>query len=211
MISNRTLPASSRGLVSNLFGEFRLAATGTGLTTIAARTATAGHVFAMRNPDAAKLVLLRYLAVDFLLTTAFGTAQAIGYDAIVGRTYTASHTAGTALDMGSTNGDTGKVRKDQATSLFTANTCRIGGAAALTAGTHTLDANPFGYVQGWAGAVGQVITGETGVLLDAREGTGVSPLELAKDEGVIIRNAILMGATGVGTLVVKAQWDEVVL
>jgi hypothetical protein len=94
--------AANEGRVSNLAGEYRMAVVSGALTTVAAGTTTAGHVFSFRNPDLTKKILLRYLAIDFNLTTAFGAGQAMGFDVIVATGYSASHTGGTAIDMGST-------------------------------------------------------------------------------------------------------------
>lgn len=211
--SNRRRPKGSEGEYTKLFGEYRMAAASGALTTVAAATTIAGFVFTMRNPTASgKVVALRYLAIDFCNTTAFGAAQNMGYDVIAARAYTASATGGTAIDMGSTLSNSAKVRTNQATSLFTANTCRIGSTGALTAGTQTLDAQPFAQVQ-------KLITTTIGgqiqaVLHDSRDDGGStvrSPLEFAADEGFVIRNTILMGASGVGTLIVNVEWDEVIL
>ncbi len=48
-------------------------------------------------------------------------------------------------------------------------------------------------------------------LLDARDDSGStvrSPLILGQNEGFKVRNTILMGATGVATLVFNIEWDE---
>jgi len=207
----RSRTAVQVGAYKNLHGEKRLSVVSGGLTTVAAATTTAGHVFSCRNPDTAKHAVLRYLAIDFNLTTAFGAAQAMGFDVILATGYTASHTGGTAIDMGSTLANSGKTRQADATSLFTANTTRIGGAGALTAGTHTLHANAMNSCQKWMGAVGTQIQA---TFLDARDdGDGAvrSPWVFAQDEGFILRNTILMGAGGVGSLIVTMEWDEVTL
>lgn len=207
----RSRAAGQAGQYKLLHGEKRMSAVSGALTLVAAATTTAGHVFSCRNPDTAKKVLLRYLAIDFNLTTAFTGAQAVGFDVILATAYTASHTGGTAIDMGSTLPNSGKIRTNDTLSLFTANTTRIGSTGALTAGTHTLHANPLNQCQKWMGAVGTQITA---TFLDARDdGDGAvrSAWELGQDEGFIIRNTILMGAAGVGSLVVTMEWDEVTL
>lgn len=204
--------AANAGTVAKLHGEFRMSVVSGGLTTVAAATTTAGHVFSCRNPDATKKMLLRYLAIDFNLTTAFGGAQAMGFDVIAATGYTASHTGGTAIDMGSTLTNSGKIDTNQSTSMFTANCVRIGSTGALTAGTHTLHASPLApQCQKWMGAVGAQIQA---TFLDARDdGDGAvrSGWVFGTDEGFVIRNTILMGAAGVGSLIVSMEWDEVTL
>lgn len=208
----RNRPLDSSGGASKLLFEGRMAVQATGLTTIAAATATAGHVFCMRWTNATSLCLLRYLNLQFTLTTAFAAAQAVAYDLIVARSFSASYTGGTAIDMGSTTANTGATRTANGTSLFAANTCRVGGAGALTAGTQTLDANAFNASFAWMGAVGNQLSA---TLLDARDDGGLaqvrSPITLAQNEGIVVRNLVLMGGSGVGTLNVTAEWDEVTL
>jgi len=207
----RSRAAGQEGRVSRLHGERRLSVVSGALTTVAAGTTTAGHLFSFRNPDTAKKVLLRYLAVDFNLTTAFTGAQAMGLDVISATGYTASHSGGTAIDVGSTLANSQKIRTNDATSCLTAGCVRMGTTGALTAGTHTLHANPLNQTQKWMGAVGAQISA---TLLDARDdGDGAvrSAWEFGQDEGFIIRNVVLMGAAGVGSLIVTLEWDEVTL
>lgn len=206
----RIRPADSLGESNTLYGEYRLAVTSGLATVVAAGDATAGHVFVMRNPSTTKRAIIRYVNVNFVTTTGFGTIQPMAYDLIVARAYTASHTGGTAIDMGSTVTNTGKLRTNQPTSLFTANTCRIATTAGLTAGTHVLDANPLSRAGG-AGTT-TIASAFDALLLDARNdgiATYSSPITLAQDEGIVVRNVILMGATGVGYITVNVEWDEV--
>jgi hypothetical protein len=193
-------------------GQYALAAASGQVTTIAAGTAAAGHLFAFRNTHASTKVYLRYVAAQFILGTAFGTAQEVGCDLITTRTYSASHTAGTAIDVGGTNANANKLRSLTPTSCLATGDARVATAAALTNGTHTIDPNPVSMVSGWAGAVGPIIgrypgTGITGGLLyDARD--DYSPIVLGTNEGFLIRNTVLMGATGVGRWLFWVEWDE---
>ena len=208
-LNKRVRAAESEGS-GNLAGEFRMSATSGLATVVAAATATAGHVFVMRNPSTTKKFQLRYLSVQFSTTTAMGAQQPMGYDLIVGRSYTASHTAGTAIDMFTATGSQ-KVRSGQALTLFTANTVRMATTAGLTAGTHTLDGQPLAqkmFTSPLLGGVAEV------VLWDSRDdGDGAvrSPLSLGQDEGIIVRNVVLMGATGVGYITANVEWDELTL
>ncbi len=195
---------------AQLHGEFRLAVTSGLITVVDARTASAGHLFVMRNPSTTKKMLLRYLKATYVSTTAMGTAQPMGYDLFIGRTWTASHSGGTAIDMGSTITTTNKTRVGQSTSMFTVDTCRMATTLGLTAGTVTApDANPLsaGYFLSPAlGAVGEV------VLWDSRDDGAAAvraPLTIGTNEGIIVRNIILMGGTGVGNFTVNVEWDEV--
>lgn len=177
-------------------GSYRHTWTTGAVTTIAAATATAGHLLALRLATASKAVLLRSLEVEFQLTTAFGAAQRMGYDVSVVRGYTAAHSAQTALTMTG-----GKKNAAHDTPVLTG---RIAGTGALTSGTHTFDANPLakGYV--YASAVGIILGPRYHDFTVGDEG-GVL---IVNEEGLVVRNLVLMGATGVGEWAFTAEWDE---
>lgn len=199
-----------------LRGSYRLVVSTGAITTIAARTATAGHLFAFRWSNATSLrCFLRFVGYKFTLTTAYGAAQETGVDMILARGYTASHTGATAVDTGSTVANTGKIMTDFSTSAMgVAGLVRVADTGALTAGTHTLDANPFATLSDWSGAIGDTVPRSTsgvgsgyGALYDAR-GDMIPPVIFKQDEGFVLRNLILMGATGVGRGDIVVEWDE---
>ena len=192
-------------------GSYRINVSTGSVTTVAARTTTAGHLFAFRWADTSGAhCYVRKISARFTLTTAYGTAQETGCDLIVARSYTASHSGGTAVDTGSTITGTGKLLSHMPTSLMgTAGLVNVANTGALTAGTQTLDANPLACTSGWSSAIGaQVVDVDGGgrLLYDARRDE--SPLVLAQDEGFVIRNLILMGASGVGRWDFGVEWDE---
>lgn len=199
----------------DLQGSFRLVCSSGAVTILAARTATAGQVFNFRWPSSTSTkAIIRYVGAKFTLTTAYGTAQETGCDMILARSFSVNGTNGTAVDVGSTVTNTGKILTGLATSLITAGCVRVATDAAITAGTHTLDANPFGILSGWSGAIGDTVPRSTsgaadgfGTLWDAR-GANDAPLILGQNEGFILRNLILMGATGVGRWDFCVEWDE---
>lgn len=213
MLSNLQRPPESLLQYSKLHGEFRLCAPSGASTVVAAGTTTAGHIFAMRWTETTKKAIIRYVKADFILTTAFGAAQSMGVDLIAARSYSASHTGGTAIDAGSTITGSGKLRTGQDSSLFIANSVRIGSTGALTAGTQTLDANALASGRAHMGAIGATLSV---TLLDARvdgsySDTLRSPIVLSQNEGIVLRNLVLMGATGVGTWDITVEWDEVTM
>lgn len=203
----RSRAQETLGAHSKLAGEYR-ASFMSGLVTLAAAgTTTAGHMFVMRNPSTTKKVNIRYVNAQFATTTAMTTQQPMGYDLIVARAYTASHTGGTAIDMFTLTGSQ-KVRTNQDTTCFTVNTVRMCTTAGLTAGTHDLDSQAFNRQMFLSPVLGEVANV---TLLDARDdGTSThrSPITLGQDEGIVLRNVILMGAAGVGNLIVNVEWDE---
>lgn len=204
----RARAKESQGGESVLYGEYRASFMTGSVTLAAAGTSTAGHMFVMRNPSTTKKVNIRYVGAEFATTTAMTTQQPMGYDLIVARAYTVSSTGGTAIDMFTLTGSQ-KNRTDQPTTAFTVNTVRIATTAGLTAGTHDLDAHPMSRKMFLSPVLGEVARVE---LLDARDdGTSThrSPITLGTNEGIILRNVVLMGAAGVGNLIVNVEWDEV--
>lgn len=209
--SARVRPAVSEGRVTKLHGEYRASFMSGAVTLAAAGTSTAGHMFVMRVPTAeTKKAQIRYVGCEIATVTAMTTQQPLGLDLIVARAFTAVYTGGTAIDMFTITGSQ-KVRADQALTLFTTNNVRMCTTAGLTAGTQTLDAQAMNRKMFLSPVLGEVARVE---LLDARD-DGVSavrsPITLGADEGLIVRNVILMGAVGVFNLIINVEWDEVTL
>lgn len=184
-------------------GSYRMNVSTGAVTTIAARTATAGHMFSWRWGDTSGAhAYLRYVGVRFTLTTAYGAAQETGIDMILAPAYTVAHTQGTAVTL------TGnKLLQHHPASLL--SSARVSSTAELTAGTHTLDANPFAATSRWTATIGDQIANADGTsraLFDVRNGG--APVVFAQDQGFVLRNLILMGATGVGRWDFTIEWDE---
>jgi hypothetical protein len=183
-----------------LTGAYQVGTASGALTTVAAFTSTAGHVFAFRwAPGTGALCAIKRVSVGFVCTTAFGSAQQMGFALYSARSYSGSHSGGTAVTL---TGNNNKYR----TSLTTtgATDVRIGSTTALTAGTHTLDSQPLGATYFWVAGVGTQLANTDLISYDATD----YPLILANNEGFVIANTTLMGATGVGSLVVNVEWFE---
>jgi hypothetical protein len=202
----------------DLTGSFILQAT-TGLVTTAdAGTASAGHLFAFRWAHATRKAFIKRVGARFTLTTAYGTAQETGCDLRITRGYTAAHTGGTSIEIGTTTVDTNSILSSLGTSVIAVNQIKIATTGGLTDGTHTIDINSIGHLSGWSGTVGDQIPtagsgrgGGHGLLFDQAQSSHQAPITLTTDEGIIIRNTILMGATGVGRWSFLVEWDEGVL
>lgn len=200
----------------SVHGSYRLVCSSGAVTTIAARTATAGQLLNFRFPGASPYkAFVKYVGARFILTTAYGTAQETGCDLILAHSFTVNGTNGTVVDVGSTVANTGKLLTDFGTSKITAGAVRVADTAAITAGTHTLDANPISTLSDWSGAIGATVptTGSGarsgyGTLWDYKASAHGAPIVLGTDEGFVIRNLILMGATGVGRWDFCVEWDE---
>lgn len=203
--NTRAMRTTLRPLDVGSLGSYRLAAFSGLMTTIAAATATAGHVYAWRWGDATRLAILRYIKMRAAVITGFTAAQELSFDAIFARSYSGSHTAGTNLAVTTNNN---KKRTSMGASLLT--DARIATGAALTAGTHTLDGNPFavgGPVKTLAAAA-TVQDGSLEMVVDLTNGVDY-PIVFAQNEGFVIRNVVLMGAAGTVRMAVEVAWDEV--
>lgn len=185
--------------VVDVISSHRFTFTTGAVTTIAAGSATAGHILALRNATSGKYLRLRTFEPEFILTTAFGAAQEVGFDAFKATGYTAPHTGATALTV---TGGKGVTTYDS-----TIMTGRIADAGALTAGTHTLDANPIAKGSQWCSAIG---TSMAPRLYDF-SGNETGGILLANEEGIVVRNTILMGATGVGKWHFTIEIDTVIV
>ena len=186
--------------IVDVVGSHRMTWTTGAVTTIAAGDGTAGHILALRNPLAStRSIRIRTFEPEFILTTAFGAAQEVGFDAVIARTYTAAHTNGTALTMTG-----GRSLTAQGTTVLAG---RIASASALTAGTHTLDTNAVAKGSQWCSAIGASLAPR---LYDFTSNP-LGGIILGADEGFIVRNTILMGATGVGKWHFTLEWDDCVI
>jgi hypothetical protein len=181
-----------------LTGEYTASLVSGALTVIAAGTATTGHLAALRWAQATPC-LIHSVDIEFLVTTGFTAAQALGFSLFKLTGYSVAHTAGTATVLGTT----GKKRTTQANSLV--SDLRIAAAVALTAGTHTLDTAPVGQARFFTGAATAGTRLQQRLLMTDPLGY---PLVLGANEGLLIRNEILMGAGGVGTLTATINWRE---
>jgi hypothetical protein len=185
----------------DIHGAYKRSFTTGAITGIAAGTATAGHLLAMRWADAAKTARLRSIELEFLLTTAFGAAQEVGFDVYRLTGYSAAHTGATALDF------TGANNKKRVGAVDSIMTGRIANAGALTAGTHTLDTDALARMSVWAGAIGAQMAARYFDFTNTEPGG----LYLANNMGLLLRNVIAWGATGVGKVHATVEWDEGIL
>jgi hypothetical protein len=183
--------------------------------TLAAALAASAVVFSARWSDAAKIALIHSLRWRFLPLTAFTAATLTdhtSFDAFIGTAFTASHTGGTGITLG---GTALKLRQSMAGSAFTdlriATTAALAGAAGLT-----LAAHPFaqsirkGNRVNPAAATEEVIQPQTDGNDTAFEpgNTGLHPIVLAQNEGIVIRNRTVWPAAGTGILLVEMGWTE---
>lgn len=159
-------------------------------------------VFSFRNLSG-NPIMVRRVGIGFVATTGFTTAQLIAFGLMVARAFSASDSGGTAITL---TGSNCKHRTSMGT--LSSVDCRIAAAAALTAGTRTLDANFLSMLGDYAPTTaGRIIAAAPNNLFghDPED----YPLILAQNEGFIIANgATAFGAAGVGSLFVNVELAE---
>lgn len=196
-------------------GSYRFSVlTGTLAAALAAGTGTAGHVFAARWTDATRLAVITRLRTRFMPLTPFTTSTLsdhTSFDAFILRSYSGSHSGGTALTL---TGNSFKMRTSMGTTLF--GDIRIATTAALTNGTHTFDPHAFATTLRKGNRINPTATTEeviqptdTEISLDFNTANGEHPIVLAQNEGICIRNRTVWPAAGTGILTVDMAWAEV--
>lgn len=181
--------------------------------TLAAALAAGGVVFSARWGDATKIAVVTSLRWRFLPLTPFTAATLTdhtSFDALVGRSFSASHTGGTALTL---TGNSFKRRASFASTAFT--DLRIATTAALGGGTITLDPHPFsqsirkGNRVNPAAATEEVIPpAMDGGNGDYSASAGDHPIVLVQNEGIVLRNRTVWPAAGTGIVLVELNWAE---
>jgi hypothetical protein len=184
--------------------QYRFGASTGLLTVVAAGTASAGHIFAMRWGEPTKLFGLRYFRATWNTIAGFTAAQEIGLDLFITRTYTVAHSGGTAINVSGAGGF--KKKTTHLTSSMVNNATQISTTGALTNGTHTIDAVAIAANQFSELATGAAVPKGRFCLEFVPENRG--RIILAANEGLILRNQILMGAGGTARVNVEMEWEE---
>jgi hypothetical protein len=167
------------------------------LTTVAAN----GPVWSCRWTSTTHVAVVFGFSYSAITTTAFGTAQDLAYGLYFARSFTAADTGGLAAVLTTNNG-----KHDTLHPTMLMSDIRIGDADVITAGTRTLDAQPLRAAAGYGAAALATITQNSWVfgITDSTH-----PLILRAEEGLVLNNLILMGASGVVKLRVTLEWTEV--
>ena len=173
------------------------------LTAIAAVTSSAGHLWAFRNAtsDTSRLCLIERVFATLTGTVGASTAQEVGLALYRTTSHTVQPTGGTAATL--TTPQT-KLRTSHAVPQATIYGEDTTGA--LTAGTYTMDTVPLMVSTEWCLAASAAVPIPK-VRLDLD--LSLSPLVLAKDEGLLLANQILMANSFAAKLAVTVIWREV--
>lgn len=198
-----TLAARVSQRPPNIGGAFKVCALSGLITGIAAGTASAGHLFAARWGHASKLCMVTYIKATWVTVAGFTAAQEVGMDLTLTRSYTVSHSGGTAITL---TGNNMKKRVDLGGTNFT--DIRVSTTSALANGTHVVDSSPIAWGAFSELAAGAAVPkGFFSLVYDSKDAYD-HPLILKTNEGIILRNTILMGAGGTARVGVEFSWLE---
>lgn len=187
-------------------GAYRSCAKTGLIATIAAGTATAGHLWAVRWPavlaggDRRARVVLQRLLVKWRTITGFTGAQEVALDLYKLTAYTVAHSGGTAVAA------TKKVTAGPAALL----TGQVATTIELTAGTQTIGTDPIASNSFSELATAATVPKGALDLYLSTEDLDRHPVVLDQNEGLLLRNTILMGAAGTARVIVEMDWLEVV-
>lgn len=174
---------------------------------VAAGVAAAAPLFAIQWTDTQTRMVIQSLNLNVVVTTAYGTAQTLAFSLFAARAFTVADSGGTAITTTQTL-DQALDRNMGQSRLFAGNgDMRIATTAAITAGTRTLDDQPmYTWVSGLSATLTQATQNypiEFGIL-DA-----TNPMTLRQNDGLVITNDVLLGATGVIVVYLAIEWTEV--
>lgn len=174
-------------------------------TGFAAGSGTAGHIFAFRWGSTTHLAVIQRIVAKRRVIVGPTAAQEWGSALYRLTGYTASHTGGTEATKTGTNN-----KKDTNSNTTRVTSAMMTSGSALTAGTHTLDTQPLDVDFSWELAAAATVqkTFHT-LLVESYEASQGAPLILRQDQGILLRNEILMGAAMSIRSMVQIHWAEV--
>jgi len=177
------------------------------LTAIAAKTSSAGHLWALQNATATstKLTLIHRVRARFCVTVAPASShsQEIGFILSKTTAHTVQPTGGAAVSMLSPEAKKRTSNAAPETAIYYANS-----TGALTAGTYTINTAPIADERAFIYEAASTPTVALGECVLDRD-FGNSPLVLAQNEGLLIANAVLMANSIAGRLNIMVEWSEV--
>jgi hypothetical protein len=192
-------PLEYIGITPNLGGHY----SGFFKTGAATVIAGAGAIFSARWGDSSHNMILNKVWASFSPTTGFTAAQLVDVDIVKVTGFSVADTGGTTI----TPGTSGKKKTSMGNSLVA--DMRIATTVALTNGTGTADANPFGganLYQQFAVTSANAILGLQPVY-DFKPGHE-HPMVFSAGEGFRVRIVTTLGTAGVGNFSILLDWAE---
>jgi hypothetical protein len=145
---------------------------------------------------------LKFFKLQWMVMTTFSTPQLVELDTFVAKSFTASDTGGNQIIPAS--GDQKRQKRYADSAFVGGGDIRISGTAALTAGTRTLEAQPFSSIPGWAAAAG---SGPPVPIYEEFNEHHV-PQVFEPNQGFVIANKILTANAGVIQFWIDIGWME---
>jgi hypothetical protein len=168
-----------------------------------AALAANAEMFQFRWGSATHLAAVKFIAVKYAVITGFTAAQELAFDVIGSTSWSVNGTGGTAIVPGGNN-----LKKRQVMPDSKVTDLRIATTAALGVGTKTLSGNPYLAAAGHTlAAAATVANGAFEAQMDLTN-SGDMPLILAQNEGLSVRNSIVLGAAGTVRATVQIAWAE---
>ena len=212
-VAGTTAQVSSSGAVNTVtqgpdigsVGSRNMVTTRSGvLATIAAVTASAGHLWALKNATATatKLILVHRLTVRFRPTVAATVAQQLGLCVFRATAFTTQHNTGGAL----VSFTTPQAKMRTSLPLTEATVYASDSTTAISGGTLTIDTLPLFEQRDWNLASGATVPFP---LIDFTLDFKERPLVLAQNEGLVVANTVLFANSLAGPLNVTCEWSDV--
>jgi hypothetical protein len=177
------------------------------LSGVAAGTSANGHIWACRwvptpTTDPRMVAIIQRLRIRWFTIAGFTVAQEVGLELFKVTAYTAAHSGGTGAAV---------LTPSKKATFFPAPIMagRVSGSDALTAGTQTFDTDPIASASFSELAAAAAVPKGYFEIFKSTEDLDRFPIELAANEGLVLRNKIAMGAGG--TAVVSVEMDHLEL
>lgn len=197
--NTRAMRVTERPIDVGSLGSYLLSADN-GTTVMTAGLAANAPIFSWRWGNS-NVAIVNAIRMSMCTITAFAAGR-IAFQAFKagGASFSASDTGGTSLTL---TGNNAKKRQSFGTTLLT--DARISATATLSAGTRTLDANPFGELLS-ATIVASANPVFTQLPVYLRDTADQYPMTLAQNEGFVIQASV--PATGTWFFGVTVDWTE---
>ncbi len=191
------------------------------LAGVAAGTASAGHVWAFQWPaitaaqtnggEGRRFAIIQRLRIRAATIAGFTAAQELRFGLFKLTGYTAPHTGGVAAVVPTpkrTGNAAANVPPAHGVMPASRAVIQVGNTGALTDGTHAAPGDPFRVaIFSELAAAATVPKGQAEGLFST-EDLIQYPMILQADEGLLVRNEVIMGAGGTVRLVVECDWVE---
>lgn len=191
------------------------------LTTVAAGTASAGHVWAFQWPaitaaqtnggEARRFAIIQRVRIRAWTVAGFTAAQEVRFALFKLTGYSSPHTGGVAAVVPTkkrTGNAAAVVPPAHGVMPAARAVIQIGNTGALTDGTHDAPGDPIRVAAYSELAAAATVQKGSFEGLFQTDDQNAHPIILQGDEGLLLRNEVLMGAGGTVRLVVECDWLE---